>query len=141
MITLSLGYDSYLGFLICIIGTGFGFACAITNPFTVITASNIIGANPMANLWFRILIFVIMYGLLIVFIFNHIKRIKKEDILPFGKKIGAGTIIIGVTIIIAGVVTYIMQTDEIAKWIVTVGFSSGLTIILYNIIKYNKGLF
>ncbi len=71
----------------------------------------------------------------------HIKRIKKEDILPFGKKIGAGTIIIGVTIIIAGVVTYIMQTDEIAKWIVTVGFSSGLTIILYNIIKYNKGLF
>jgi uncharacterized ion transporter superfamily protein YfcC len=55
MITLSLGYDSYLGFLICIVGTGFGFASAITNPFTIITASNIIGANPMSNLWFRIL--------------------------------------------------------------------------------------
>lgn len=78
MITLTLGYDSYLGFLICIIGTGFGFACAITNPFTVITASNIIGANPMANLWFRILIFIIMYGLLMVFIFHHIKKIKKD---------------------------------------------------------------
>lgn len=78
MITLTLGYDSYLGFLICIIGTGFGFACAITNPFTVITASNIIGANPMANLWFRILIFILMYGLLMVFIFNHIKKIKKD---------------------------------------------------------------
>lgn len=78
MITLSLGYDSYLGFLICIVGTGFGFASAITNPFTIITASNIIGANPMSNLWFRILIFSIMYGLLLVFIFNHIKRIKKD---------------------------------------------------------------
>jgi len=78
MITLSLGYDSYLGFLICIVGTGFGFASAITNPFTVITASNIIGANPMANLWFRIIIFVVMYGLVILFIFNHIKKIKKD---------------------------------------------------------------
>lgn len=78
IITLSLGYDSYLGFLICIVGTGFGFASAITNPFTIITASNIIGANPMSNLWFRILIFSIMYGLLLVFIFNHIKRIKKD---------------------------------------------------------------
>lgn len=79
MITLSLGYDSYLGFLICIVGTGFGFASAITNPFTVITASNIIGANPIANLWFRILVFFTMYGLLLAFIFNHIKKIKKDQ--------------------------------------------------------------
>ena len=69
MITISLGYDGYLGFLICIVGTGFGFASAITNPFTVITASNIIGASPMTNIWYRILIFIIMYGLLIGYIF------------------------------------------------------------------------
>jgi len=41
MLTVSIGFDSFTGFLICIIATGFGFASAITNPFTVITASNI----------------------------------------------------------------------------------------------------
>jgi len=78
MITISLGYDGYLGFLICIVGTGFGFASALTNPFTVITASNIIGANPISNIWFRIIIFMLMYGLLIGFIFLHIKRLNKN---------------------------------------------------------------
>ena len=77
MITISLGYDGYLGFLICIVGCGFGFASALTNPFTVITASNIIGADPMAHIWYRIMIFVIMYGLLLLFIFSHIRKISK----------------------------------------------------------------
>lgn len=83
MITISLGYDGFTGFLICIVGTGFGFASAITNPFTVITASNIIGASPVANIWFRIIIFISMYSLLILFIFNHIKKITKNpDLSP-----------------------------------------------------------
>ena len=78
MITISLGFDGYTGFLICIVGTGFGFACAITNPFTVITASEIIGASPMANVWYRLIIFAIMFSLLICYIFNHIKKITKN---------------------------------------------------------------
>lgn len=78
MITIYLGYDGYLGFLICIVGTGFGFASAITNPFTVITASNIIGASPMSNLWYRFIIFALMYGLLLLFIYLHIKKISKN---------------------------------------------------------------
>ena len=78
MITISLGFDGFTGFLICIVGTGFGFASAITNPFTVITASDIIGASPMANVWYRIIIFIIMYSLLLGFIFHHIKKITKD---------------------------------------------------------------
>ncbi len=78
MITISLGYDGYLGFLICIVGCGFGFASGLTNPFTVITASNIIGADPMSNIWFRVLVFILMYGLLLVFIFNHIKKLERD---------------------------------------------------------------
>ena len=75
MVTISIGYDGYLGFIICIVATGFGFASALTNPFTVITASNIIGASPMSNIWYRVIIFLVMYGLLLLFIFNHIKKI------------------------------------------------------------------
>lgn len=78
LLSLSLGYDSYLGFLMCIIATGFGFASALTNPFTVLTASTIIGASPIANIWYRVIIFVVMYVVLLSYIFNHIKKITKN---------------------------------------------------------------
>lgn len=78
LLAISLGYDGFTGFLMCIVATAFGFASAITNPFTVISASTIIGVNPMYNVWFRILVFVLMYCLLLGFIFIHIRKIKKH---------------------------------------------------------------
>lgn len=78
MLTLSIGYDSYTGFLICIVATGFGFSSAITNPFTVITASQIIGVSPVSNIWYRVIIFMVMYGLLIGFVLLHINKITKD---------------------------------------------------------------
>ena len=80
MLTLSLGYDSYTGFLICIVATGFGFSSAITNPFTVITASQIIGVSPLTNVWYRLIIFGVMYGLLLLFVFHHLKVIAKDPL-------------------------------------------------------------
>ena len=78
VLCLAVGYDSFTGFLVCIISCGFGFASAITNPFTVLLASEIIGANPMENIWYRILIFIVMYLLLQVFIFLYLRRLKKD---------------------------------------------------------------
>ena len=75
---LLLGFDSFTGFLVCIIACGFGFASAITNPFTVLLASEIIGANPMTHVWYRIVIFAVMYLLLLGFTFLYVKRIKKD---------------------------------------------------------------
>ena len=72
-----LGYDSFTGFICCILACGFGFAGAITNPFTVLLASEIIGANPMEHIWFRILIFFVMFGLLLAFLFFYLKRLQK----------------------------------------------------------------
>ena len=73
-----IGYDSFTGFLVCIIACGFGFASAITNPFTVLLASEIIGANPMENIWYRIVIFIVMYLLLLGFVFLYVKRLRKD---------------------------------------------------------------
>ena len=72
------GFDSFTGFLVCIVSCGFGFASAITNPFTVLLASEIIGVDPMEKIWFRIIIFIVMYLLLLGFIFLYIRRIKKD---------------------------------------------------------------
>jgi uncharacterized ion transporter superfamily protein YfcC len=73
-----VGFDSFTGFLCCIIACGFGFAGAITNPFTVLLASEIIGANPMVHIWFRILIFVVMFGLLMAFVLMYTRKITRD---------------------------------------------------------------
>ena len=73
-----VGFDSFTGFLVSIIACGFGFASAITNPFTVLLASSIIGANPMEHILYRVLIFIVMYALLLGFIFLYIRKIKKD---------------------------------------------------------------
>ena len=77
-LTLFLGYDSFTGFLVCIISCGFGFAGAITNPFTVLLASEIIGVNPMLHISFRILIFLVMFALLMGFVLLYVRRIRKD---------------------------------------------------------------
>ena len=78
VLCLAVGYDSFTGFLICIISCGFGFASAITNPFTVLLACEIIGANPVEHIWYRVIIFIVMYLLLQCFIFFYLRKIEKS---------------------------------------------------------------
>lgn len=83
ILTVSLGYDSFTGFLISIVAVGFGFSSAITNPFTVLFASQLLGVNPMINIWFRILIFLVMYGLMELSIFWYTRKITKEPLSSY----------------------------------------------------------
>lgn len=75
---LMLGLDSFTGFLICIVSCGFGFASAVTNPFTVLLASEIIGVNPLYHIFYRLIIFAVMYLLLLGFIFLYVRKISKN---------------------------------------------------------------
>ena len=75
---VAVGFDSFTGFLVSIIACGFGFASAITNPFTVLLASSIIGANPMEHILYRVVIFIVMYLLLLGFIYLYIRKITKD---------------------------------------------------------------
>ena len=83
VLCLAVGYDSFTGFLICIISCGFGFASAITNPFTVLLACEIIGANPMEHIWYRVIIFIVMYLLLESFICLYIRRLEKKPEMSY----------------------------------------------------------
>lgn len=77
----------------------------------------------------------------------HRKRVKEEDKRPFGKRVGLGTVIMGVCIVIFGILSMIaLKTDkEILTWIgsgiMAAGFAVGLTISFAAMIKYNKGIF
>jgi uncharacterized ion transporter superfamily protein YfcC len=81
-----VGYDSFTGFICCILACGFGFAGAITNPFTVLLASGIIGVNPMFHIGYRLLIFAVMFGLLLLYLLAYLKRLQRDASVSYTRE-------------------------------------------------------
>lgn len=81
MIVLSkkLGWDVKIGLGMSILATGFGFSAAITNPFTIGVAQQLAGVPIFSGFGYRLLIFLIVYGLLIGFLLIHAKRIDQAS--------------------------------------------------------------
>ena len=77
----------------------------------------------------------------------HRQRVAEEDRLPFGKAVGLGTLICGLSCILFGVslLLYEWVTWEPLIWITVgvlfLGLSVGIVLTLKAILKYNKGLF
>ena len=77
----------------------------------------------------------------------HRHRVSEQDKKPFGEKVGLGTLIIGCTLILFGILSYMTQQTgepvfEIAgKGILIAGLAAGLGLSVYAMIKYNKGIF
>ncbi len=70
----SLGYDLSVSFAVCTLATGIGFSVGITNPFTVVYASSLIGASVTKNIWFRLIVFVIYYLIILGFVYLKTKK-------------------------------------------------------------------
>lgn len=60
--------------------TGVGFTTAIFNPFTIGVASELAGTNMLDGIWYRIIIFVIMYFLTSLFLVFTAKREEKKNV-------------------------------------------------------------
>ena len=77
----------------------------------------------------------------------HRKRVAEEDVLPFGKKVGLGTIIVGSGIVLFGGFSSLgIYTGKeiftiIGTAIAIAGVVAGTAISLWAMIKYNKGIF
>ncbi len=77
----------------------------------------------------------------------HRHRVLEEDRIPFGKKVGLGTIIIGIVIIVFSVLSAItLYTDNqvfilVGTAILIAGLVVGIIISFFAMIKYNKGIF
>lgn len=77
----------------------------------------------------------------------HINNIKEEDIIPFGKVVGIGMIIIGSSIIIYGSLLIPLELTKdsiymiIGDAVLITGIVLGIVICLYAIKKYNKKIF
>ena len=68
------------------------------------------------------------------------RKVKEEDIPKYGKTIGAGTLIIGLSL----VVSFFIKTyakESLVSFVMIPALIIGLGIILYGQFKYNKGIF
>ena len=77
----------------------------------------------------------------------HRKNVSEEDRIPFGKLVGLGTIIIGITLILFGGLKYLSATLQndifsmVATFVFVAGLVSGLGFSFYAMKKYNNGIF
>ncbi len=78
LLSLSLGYDTLLALGMTLLAAGFGFASAITNPFSVGVASEIAEVNILSGVWLRIFVFIIMYLIVSSFLVMYAKKLEKD---------------------------------------------------------------
>lgn len=76
-LAIRLGWDALTGLGMSILAAGCGFAAGICNPFTIGVAQEIVGIPMFSGLWFRVVNFGLIYGVLVLFLLLHVKKIEK----------------------------------------------------------------
>lgn len=79
-LAVSLGWDSVTGIAMSLLAAGCGFAAGICNPFTVGVAQGLAGLPMFSGLWLRTVAFALIYGLLLLFIRTHSKKVERPTI-------------------------------------------------------------
>ena len=81
-LAIRFGWDALTGLGMSILAAGCGFAAGICNPFTIGVAQELAGLPMFSGLWMRAVNFVLIYGLLMLFLTIHVKMVEKpmEDI-------------------------------------------------------------
>ena len=67
-------------------------------------------------------------------------RISEADRLPYGRWMGAGTMVIGGSLALTGVVQMVAER-EAWNYIILLGAVVGVALMLWAQFKYNKGIF
>ena len=67
------------------------------------------------------------------------RNVKEADIPKYGRAVGTGTLIIGLSLAAAFFVS--LRSEAVVSFIVLPAFAVGLAFILYGQIKYNHGIF
>lgn len=74
----SLGWDSLMGLGLSMLSVAFGFAAAVTNPFSIGVAQRIAGLPMFSGIPFRLLVFTAVYILLVTFLYRHARKIDQD---------------------------------------------------------------
>lgn len=75
---LSMGLDTMMGLGTCLVAACFGFAAALTNPFSVGLAAEVGGVSTSDGIWLRMIFFVLTYTMLCLFLTLYYKRLTRD---------------------------------------------------------------
>ena len=67
------------------------------------------------------------------------RKVKEEDVPKYGKVVGTGTLIIGVSLVLGYIVSF--WSEAIMAFIILPAVVVGLGFLLYGQFKYNKEIF
>lgn len=76
-LAVSLGWDALTGLGMSLLAAGCGFASGVCNPFTVGVAQELAGLPMFSGLWLRLICFALIYGLLMLFLRLHAKKVEQ----------------------------------------------------------------
>ena len=79
-ISEAMGWSKEQAVSLILITTGVGFTTAMFNPFTVGIASNLAGITILDGLWFRVLMFVVLYVFTCLFLTIMAKKDEKQNL-------------------------------------------------------------
>ena len=88
MLAKRMGWDDLTGLGVSLLATGLGFAAAVTNPFTIGIAQELAGVPVFSGALLRLIIFVSVYCVLVIFLYRRTKTHRSE---PMGDEIIAET--------------------------------------------------
>ena len=153
---IALGYDAVVGIMCTYVATQIGFGTSWQNPFSLAVAQGIAGIPVMSGAWFRIPLWIIFTGALIVFTVLYALKIKKnpglsvayetdeqyrnefhKDALdkPFtlGHKLVLLTIVLSMIWIVYGVIAKGYYIPEIASQFFIMGLVAGIIGMIFHL--------
>ena len=77
-LSYSLGWDALVGLGMSILATNMGFSAAIANPYTLGVAQQLAGLPLFSGMWFRVIIFVVIYFIFMLFITAYTRKIDRD---------------------------------------------------------------
>lgn len=125
-LSIRLGWDALTGLGMSLLAIGCGFASGVCNPFTVGVAQELAGLPMFSGIGYRLVAFIFIYSLLILFLRRYAKKIEKPSehaqsasdfvqsksmdrgLLCFGSLIGAGILFILSSVFITALQDYTM---------------------------------
>jgi len=78
-LAVGLGWDVLTGVAMSLLAAGCGFAAGVANPFTIGVAQTLAGLPMFSGIWMRLLAFLCIYALLLLFVRTHAKRLPEKS--------------------------------------------------------------
>lgn len=77
-IMMAMGFDSMTAFMVVFVGARTGYIASTINPFNVLIAQGILGIQGNPQLWLRMIAWVVLTAVAIIWVVLYARRVKKN---------------------------------------------------------------